>query len=93
VAHTPWEYDVILMGATPTTWTYKRDARISLPLEEILWAREGAPGTPTSELAPDGSEHRAPGPPVALAPLGGRRLDTGASRTAAAGAFSLACGD
>ncbi|WP_310529499.1 hypothetical protein [Nocardioides sp.] len=37
----PWEYDVILMGATPATWTYKRDARISLPINEILWARDG----------------------------------------------------
>jgi hypothetical protein len=37
----PWEYEVILMDATPTTWTYKRDTRISLPAEEILWTREG----------------------------------------------------
>jgi hypothetical protein len=37
----PWEYDVILMDATATTWTYKRDARISLPLDEILWTRDG----------------------------------------------------
>lgn len=37
----PWEYDVILMTATPTTWTFKRDARISLPLPEILWERDG----------------------------------------------------
>lgn len=39
----PWEYDVILMGASSTTWTYKRDDRISLPLEEILWERDGIP--------------------------------------------------
>lgn len=37
----PWEYDVILMHATPTTWTYKRDSRISLPLQDILWTRDG----------------------------------------------------
>ena len=37
----PWEYDVILLEATPATWTYKRDARISLPLEQVLWARDG----------------------------------------------------
>ena len=37
----PWEYDVILMHATSTTWTFKRDARISLPLPEILWERDG----------------------------------------------------
>jgi hypothetical protein len=37
----PWEYDVILMTATSTTWIYKRDARISLPVEEIVWTRDG----------------------------------------------------
>ena len=37
----PWEYDVILMDATPETWTFKRDRRISLPLDEILWTRDG----------------------------------------------------
>lgn len=37
----PWEYDVILMHATPTTWTYKRDARITRPLAEILWSHDG----------------------------------------------------
>ena len=37
----PWEYDVILMDATPTTWTYKRDARVSRPLEDILWTIDG----------------------------------------------------
>lgn len=37
----PWEYDVILMHATPTTWTYKRDARITRPLAEILWEHDG----------------------------------------------------
>lgn len=37
----PWEYDVILMHATATTWTFKRDARTSLPLAEILWTRDG----------------------------------------------------
>ncbi len=39
----PWEYDVILMHTTPTTWTYKRDVRISRPLAEILWTRSGVP--------------------------------------------------
>ena len=37
----PWEYDVILMNATPTTWTYKRHPGISLPLSKLLWARDG----------------------------------------------------
>jgi hypothetical protein len=39
----PWEFDVILMDATSATWTYKRDARISLPVDEILWNRDGIP--------------------------------------------------
>ena len=37
----PWEYDVILMHATPATWTFKRDARISRPLADILWESDG----------------------------------------------------
>lgn len=37
----PWEYDVILMDATVSTWTYKRDARVSRPTEDILWNRDG----------------------------------------------------
>ena len=37
----PWEYDVILMHTTPTTWTFKRDARISRPLADILWIHDG----------------------------------------------------
>jgi hypothetical protein len=37
----PWEYDVILMSTTPTTWTFKRDARTTLPLPDILWERDG----------------------------------------------------
>lgn len=36
----PWEYDVILMHATHATWTFKRDARVSRPLAEILWERD-----------------------------------------------------
>jgi hypothetical protein len=37
----PWEYDVLLTDVTPSTWTYKRDQRISLPLEQTLWQRDG----------------------------------------------------
>lgn len=37
----PWEYDVILMDVTDDTSTYKRDARITAPISEILWARDG----------------------------------------------------
>lgn len=37
----PWEYDVLLMDVTDSRWVYKRDARVSRPLEEILWSRRG----------------------------------------------------
>jgi hypothetical protein len=37
----PWEYDIILMDATISTWTYKRDPRVSRPTEDILWNRDG----------------------------------------------------
>jgi hypothetical protein len=37
----PWEYDVKVMHATSDTWTYKRDDRISLALDEIGWERAG----------------------------------------------------
>jgi hypothetical protein len=53
----PWEYDVKVMNATSATWTYKRDPRISLSLEEILWARDGiAYLRPEVQLL-----HKAPG--------------------------------
>ncbi|MCK9824388.1 hypothetical protein NOCD_12955 [Nocardioides cavernae] len=53
----PWEYDVILMSTTPTTWTYKRDARIHRPLEDILWHVDGI-----SYLRPEVQLlHKAPG--------------------------------
>lgn len=37
----PWEYDVLLADLTPSTWTYKRDARVTLPVEQLLWQRDG----------------------------------------------------
>ncbi|MFP1603505.1 hypothetical protein ACLD0U_12555 [Microbacterium sp. 2216-1] len=37
----PWEYDVILMDASDDTWTYKRDSRVTLPFEKILWTKGG----------------------------------------------------
>jgi hypothetical protein len=53
----PWEYDVILMDATSTTWTYKRDPRISLSMDDILWACDGIPYLrPEVQLL-----HKAPG--------------------------------
>ena len=37
----PWQFDVILMHTTPERWTFKRDHRIGLPFEQILWRRDG----------------------------------------------------
>jgi hypothetical protein len=37
----PWEYDVVLMDADATHWTYKRDPRITLPFSQLLWRRDG----------------------------------------------------
>ncbi|THV37771.1 hypothetical protein FAB82_20150 [Glycomyces buryatensis] len=37
----PWEYDVILMDATRSTWHYKRDERVSRRTDEILWNTGG----------------------------------------------------
>jgi hypothetical protein len=53
----PWEYDVKVMTATSDTWTYKRDDRISLPLDDIVWTRDGiAYLRPEVQLL-----HKAPG--------------------------------
>lgn len=37
----PWEYDIILMNAEQDRWVYKRDSRISRPLDEIVWRKDG----------------------------------------------------
>jgi hypothetical protein len=37
----PWEYDIVLMGVTEDRWVFKRDARVSRPIEEIVWTRDG----------------------------------------------------
>ena len=59
----PWEYDVILMHTTPTTWTFKRDARISRPLAEILWERDGIRYlAPEVQLLHKARAAAAPGP-------------------------------
>ena len=39
----PWELDVLLMAGDSTTWRFKRDPRISRPLAEVVWARDGVP--------------------------------------------------
>lgn len=33
----PWDFDVILMSTVGTIWVYKRDSRISMPIDDILW--------------------------------------------------------
>lgn len=40
-AREPWEYDVLLAQGTPTTWIYKRDAAIRMPMQRALWTRDG----------------------------------------------------
>lgn len=37
----PWEFEVILMHIKGDSWTYKRDDRINLPIDAILWERDG----------------------------------------------------
>lgn len=37
----PWEYDVLLTTIERAVWIYKRDARVTLPVEHILWRHEG----------------------------------------------------
>lgn len=37
----PWEYDIILMNTVDNRWVFKRDGRTTLPLDEIVWTRNG----------------------------------------------------
>lgn len=37
----PWEYDVLLTPVEQGVWTYKRDARVTLPVEHTLWSSGG----------------------------------------------------
>lgn len=39
----PWQYDIILMGASDGRWVFKRDSRISRPIDEIVWLVDGLP--------------------------------------------------
>lgn len=39
----PWEYDIVLMSVVEDRWVFKRDARISRPIDEIVWTRDGIP--------------------------------------------------
>ena len=37
----PWQYDIILMDVTDDTWVFKRDPRIGLPVEKLVWSVDG----------------------------------------------------
>lgn len=37
----PWEYDVLLEAVGGDLWEYKRDRRITRPLADCLWSRDG----------------------------------------------------
>jgi len=37
----PWEYDVLLAETDEERWIYKRDPRIALPIEDIVWRKDG----------------------------------------------------
>lgn len=37
----PWEYDIILMSTAQDRWVFKRDSRISRPIQEIVWTQDG----------------------------------------------------
>lgn len=39
----PWELDFILMSTEGDRWVYKRDPTISLPLDRIVWTKDGIP--------------------------------------------------
>ena len=39
----PWQYDIILMDVSDGRWVFKRDSRISRPVDEIVWSLEGVP--------------------------------------------------
>jgi hypothetical protein len=37
----PWEYDIILMSVTEDSWVFKRDSRVTRPIDEIVWTQDG----------------------------------------------------
>lgn len=39
----PWLYDIILMSVTDDMWVFKKDARVSRPVDEIVWRLDGIP--------------------------------------------------
>ena len=39
----PWEFDILLAPANASQWEFKRDRRITRPLEDVLWQHRGLP--------------------------------------------------
>lgn len=39
----PWEYEIQLMPGGHDRWEFKRDGRITRPLDEVLWHQDGVP--------------------------------------------------
>lgn len=39
----PWEYDILLARGDAGRWEFKRDRRITRPLEDVLWHHDGLP--------------------------------------------------
>ncbi len=37
----PWEYDVLLAPGDATTWVYKRDPSIRMPMAHAVWEKDG----------------------------------------------------
>lgn len=37
----PWEFDILLSPGDDTTWVYKRDESIRMPLSDALWEHDG----------------------------------------------------
>lgn len=37
----PWEYDIILMNVSEDTWVFKRDSRVTRPIDEVVWTQDG----------------------------------------------------
>ncbi len=37
----PWEFDILLAPGTPTTWVYRRDRHLTMPMDEALWTQDG----------------------------------------------------
>lgn len=41
--HEPWEYDILLAPGGADRWEFKRDSRITRPIEDVVWRQHGVP--------------------------------------------------